>query len=131
SLDSALLAPLFDILGIQFHSLQKIGDTHPAIASRFTRDWRDDLTSFSATASILTQLDLVITVDTAVAHLAGAMGRPVWVMLPFAADWRWLRGRDDSPWYPTMQLFRQIDAGDWNPVIAALRDALCDMTPDS
>jgi hypothetical protein len=128
SLDSALFAPLFDIPGVQFHALQKEGVAHPAIASRLTRDWRNDLTSFSATASIVARLDLVITVDTAVAHLAGAMGRPVWVLLPFAADWRWLRGRDDSPWYPNMRLFRQSDAGDWKPVIAALHDALYDMT---
>jgi hypothetical protein len=130
TIDSALLAPLLDLPDFRFHALQKEGDAHPVIASRFARDRRDELISFSVTASILAQLDLIITVDTAVAHLAGAMGRPVWVMLPFAADWRWLRGRNDSPWYPTMRLFRQTQAGDWATVISALGNALRDMRGD-
>jgi ADP-heptose:LPS heptosyltransferase len=63
-------------------------------------------------------LDLVITVDTAVAHLAGALGKPVWILLPFSADWRWLVDREDSPWYPTALLFRQKNRGDWHDVTA-------------
>ena len=68
------------------------------------------------TAAVMKNLDLVIVVDSALAHLAGAVGVPVWVALPFAPDWRWLRGRDDSPWYPTMRLFRQRRWGDWDEV---------------
>jgi hypothetical protein len=63
-------------------------------------------------------------VDPSLAHLAGALGKPVWVLLPFAADWRWMRDRADTPWYPTMRLFRQKAAGDWPGVVAAVRDAL-------
>ena len=73
---------------------------------------------FAETAAIMAQLDLVICVDTALAHLAGALGKPVWIMLPYAADWRWLVGREDSPWYPTARLFRQPAPGDWANVIA-------------
>lgn len=69
-------------------------------------------------------LDLVITVDTAMAHLAGALGRPVWTLLPYAPDWRWLLGREDSPWYPTMRLFRQSRRGDWPGVIERVGAAL-------
>jgi ADP-heptose:LPS heptosyltransferase len=79
------------------------------------------------TAALIEQLDLVIAVDTAVAHLAGALGKPVWVMLPTDPDWRWMLGREDSPWYPTMRLFRQARQGEWAPVIAAVRSALVAM----
>jgi hypothetical protein len=70
------------------------------------------------------ELDLVITVDSMMAHLAGALARPVWVLLPFAADWRWMTGRDDSPWYPTMRLFRQPRFGDWEDVVQRVRAEL-------
>jgi len=79
---------------------------------------------FTDTAGIIKQLDLVISVDTAVVHLVGAMGKPVWVLLPFSADWRWLLGRSDSPWYPTMRLFRQVKRGDWDGVFAIVKEAL-------
>jgi ADP-heptose:LPS heptosyltransferase len=69
---------------------------------------------FSDTAAAIANLDLVISIDTSVAHLAGAMGRPVWLLLPFAADWRWLKDRSDSPWYPTMRIFRQHRLGQWD-----------------
>jgi len=69
---------------------------------------------------VVRNLDLVITCDTAVAHLAGAVGGPTWVALPFAPDWRWLLQRDDSPWYPTMRLFRQAQRGDWTDVFAEI-----------
>jgi ADP-heptose:LPS heptosyltransferase len=72
---------------------------------------------YADTAALVSQLDLVISVDTSVAHLAGALGRPVWLLLPCAPDWRWLLGRADSPWYPTMRLFRQPQPGDWKAVI--------------
>ncbi|MBL4719658.1 MAG: tetratricopeptide repeat protein [Alphaproteobacteria bacterium] len=131
SIDSRLLAPLFDIPGVRFYGLQKEGAPDITLTSRFAHDWSNALTSFSATAAILARLDLIITVDTAVAHLAGAMGRPVWLMLPFAADWRWLRDRDDSPWYPTMRLFRQNRPGDWHPVIDVIGKALTELSAPS
>ncbi len=85
-------------------------------------DWVDlgpELEDFSDTAAVISQLDLVICVDTAVAHLAGALGKPVWVMVAQPADFRWLEGREDSPWYPTMRLFRQSRRDDWSDVVAA------------
>ena len=77
----------------------------------------DQLKDFSDTAALISSLDLVISVDTSVAHLAGALAKPVCVLLPFLPDWRWLLDRDDSPWYPTARLFRQHTAGDWSAVI--------------
>jgi len=82
------------------------------------------LRDFADTAALLTQLDLLISVDTATAHLAGALGCPVWLMLPFFADWRWQIGRDDTPWYPGMSLFRQSCPGDWNGVLDRVEQAL-------
>lgn len=84
----------------------------------------DALTDFADTAALIAQLDLVITVDTSLAHLAGALGKPVWILLPRIPDWRWLLNRDDSPWYPTARLFRQDDSAAWPGVIARVRDAL-------
>ena len=91
-----------------FYSLAKerqIGEDLPII------DLSNHLVNFASTANFIEQLDLVITVDTAVGHLAGALGKPVWVLLPFSPDWRWLLEREDSPWYPTMRLFRQDKPG--------------------
>jgi len=82
------------------------------------------LHDFADTARAIAQLDLVISIDTAVAHLAGALGKPVWILLPFAPDWRWMLHRQDSPWYPTMRLLRQQTPGDWSGVFAAVKDAL-------
>jgi hypothetical protein len=82
--------------------------------------------AFIDTAAAAMALDLVITCDTSVAHLVGALGRPVWVALKKDAEWRWLRGRDDSPWYPTMRLFRQRAMGDWEGVFADMAEALKD-----
>jgi ADP-heptose:LPS heptosyltransferase len=88
-------------------------------------DCGPDLQTFADTAALIDALDLVITVDTAVAHLAAAMGKQVWVLLPFVPDWRWMLNRNDSPWYPSMTLFRQPQIGDWKTPIdqaaAALR----------
>ena len=84
----------------------------------------DELTDFADTAAVLALVDLVICVDTSVGHLAGAMGRPTWILLPFAPDWRWLLGRQDSPWYPTVRLFRQPAVGDWDSLMAQARSEL-------
>jgi hypothetical protein len=86
----------------------------------------EELKDFSDTAALAANLDLVISVDTSVAHLAGALAKPVWVLLPFIPDWRWLLDRDDSPWYPTARLFRQDDSRRWDGVFARLRAALDD-----
>jgi tetratricopeptide (TPR) repeat protein len=90
-------------------------------------DLSDRLNDFTDTAAIIDRLDLVITVDTAVAHLAGAMGKPVWILLPFEADWRWLSNRNDSPWYPTMRLFRQVQPGNWGEVLQNIESTLWEL----
>ncbi len=94
-----------------------IAPSSPARATIAVTDLSHHLTDFAITAAVIQQFDLVITVDTAVAHLAGAMGKPVWILLPFAPDWRWQLERTDSPWYPTARLFRQTTRGDWPAVI--------------
>ena len=86
----------------------------------------DELSDFSDTAALISNLDLVITVDTSVAHLAGALAKPVWVLLSFLGDWRWLHDREDSPWYPTARLFRQDSTLAWDNVIARVHAALHD-----
>jgi len=124
----AALEPLLGLPGIAWISLQKVA----AEAERqrlgsgpgLILDVASELADFAATAACIDALDLVITVDTAVAHLAGALGKPVWILLPFSADWRWLVGRDDSPWYPSARLFRQQHAGRWEDVIDSVRSAL-------
>jgi ADP-heptose:LPS heptosyltransferase len=92
-------------------------------------DLRKDLKDFADTAALIANLDLIIAVDTAVVHLAGAMGKPVWVLVPFVPDWRWLLNRDDSPWYPTMRLFRQRKLGDWLGMIERVERALREQAP--
>ena len=82
-----------------------------------------NLNDFSDTAHLVRQLDLVISVDTAVAHMSGALNRPTWLLLPQNADFRWLKDRSDSPWYPSMRLFRQRQHGDWSGVVEELRQA--------
>ncbi len=89
------------------------------------------LTDFHQTAALMANLDLIVSVDTAAAHLAGALGRPVWTLIPAAPDWRWLLDRADSPWYPTMRLFRQPARGKWQPVIAALGEELARFSAES
>jgi hypothetical protein len=88
------------------------------------RDLGRDLRNFDDTAAYFEALDLIITVDTSVAHLAGALGRPVWILLPRVPDWRWLLDREDSPWYPTARLYRQPAPGDWSSVLARVRQDL-------
>ena len=82
------------------------------------------LTDYAETAAVIATLDLVITVDTSVAHLAGALGVPTWLMLPAAPDWRWILSRDDTPWYDSVRLFRQTSPGDWAPVVQAVTASL-------
>ena len=89
-------------------------------------DFTHKIDYFEDTAALLLQLDLVITIDTSVAHLAGALGRPVCTLLPYAPDWRWLLERDDCPWYPTMHLFRQQNPGEWNTPIQKVSSFLKD-----
>jgi hypothetical protein len=110
-----------------FVSLQKDVRPDDAAALRKRSDIIDltaDLTDFVATAALVSCLDLVITVDTSVAHLAGAMGCPTWILLPYTPDYRWLLDRDDSPWYPTVRLFRQTETRDYVTVVDRVRTAL-------
>ena len=97
----------------------------PVLAAARVRRFGEGLIDFADAAALLTELDLVITVDTAIAHLAGALGKPVWILLPHVADWRWMQERDDSPWYPTARLFRQRSVGDWAGVIEQVAEELC------
>ena len=133
SMKLARLAPLARVPGVRFFSLQK----GPAAAEAKTPppgmelvDWSEELRDFADSAALVANLDLVISVDTAVVHLAGAMGKPVWTLLAFVPDWRWLLKREDSPWYPSMRLFRQGSLGDWDGVVARVVEALCDWTKD-
>ncbi|QNA90064.1 glycosyltransferase family 9 protein [Massilia sp. Dwa41.01b] len=125
SIPFALLARLLE-LDCQFVSLQKEyrdADRDALDASPVVR-MDAHLNDFSDTAALCELMDVVIAVDTSVAHLAGALGKPLWVMLPQVADWRWLTVRTDSPWYPDARLFRQDKPGDWAGVIDAVKDAL-------
>ena len=130
SISPAALAPLLDC-GVTIVSLQKDMRpedqewlaAHPAIL-----DFNTDLTDFADTAALAGELDLVITVDTSVAHLAGALGLRVWILLSYIGDWRWMHDRDDSPWYPTARLYRQTEINDWTGVIARVAADLSSLT---
>jgi hypothetical protein len=113
------LAPLLSLPGCAWFSLQKEPDADkaPWINSGKLIDWTDDLCDFDETAALLMNMDLVISVDTSVAHLAAALGRPTWLLNRKASDWRWMQDREDSPWYPTMRIFTQQIAGDWEGVV--------------
>ncbi|MBF0347500.1 MAG: tetratricopeptide repeat protein [Magnetococcales bacterium] len=124
SMDPSFLAPLLELPGITFIDLQvapRPGDRE--FLARYPNMLHAEglLTDFADTAAVLMDLDLVISVDTSTLHLAGALGRPVWALLPFAPDWRWMLERNDSPWYPTMTLFRQRQRGDWQEVITRVK----------
>ncbi|MFM8340071.1 MAG: glycosyltransferase family 9 protein [Fluviibacter sp.] len=128
SIPVATLGPLFD-LPVDWVCLQpdlRESDLrwlaeYPAVALE-----RPVLNDFAATAHLIAGLDYVVTVDTAVAHLAGALGKPVWILLPTGADYRWLLDRNDSPWYPTARLFRQQARGDWASVIVQVTQSIND-----
>jgi ADP-heptose:LPS heptosyltransferase len=97
-------------------------DAHARSASIHRFDER--IGDFADTAAIVDRLDAVVSIDTSIAHLAGALGKPLWLMLPFAADWRWFTITDRSPWYPSAQLVRQPSPGQWEPVVEAVAHAL-------
>jgi len=121
------LLPLLEQERTMFFSLQLGDASHdPARADAENKlaDLSPLMDDFASTAALIEQLDLVITIDTAVAHLAGALGKPTWLLLSAAPDWRWMLGRSDSPWYPSMRLFRQAKLGDWSDPLAKLRAEL-------
>jgi ADP-heptose:LPS heptosyltransferase len=127
SIPLAQLAPLTQLEGTTFYSLQM-----GAAAEQIKRmekplrivDLQNEQSDFADTAAIVANLDLVISIDTSVAHLAGAMGKPVWILLCKSSDWRWLLDREDSPWYPTARLFRQSSLGNWQDVLAQVETGL-------
>jgi hypothetical protein len=134
SIPAATVLPSLVMPGVRLFSLQK--DARPedaAVLKTMAADVIDlspALDDFTDTAAALQALDLVIAVDTSTAHLAGALGRPAWLMLPFALDWRWLRDREDSPWYPTMRLFRQSTPRVWTDVLSRIRSELSMLAQD-
>jgi hypothetical protein len=127
SLPLAAFVPLAQIQGVSLYSLQK-GATAVQVATvpvgMKLIDLAPELDDFATTTAVIANLDLVITVDTAVAHLAGAMGVPVWNLITSPPDWRWLLEREDSPWYPSMRLFRQETVGDWSLLIERVAEDL-------
>jgi len=123
------LLPVLKVPGVRFYGLQKGAAAREAFELQkegLITNLGDDLQDFSETAAAIANLDLVISIDTAVAHLAGAMGKPVWVLLAHVPDWRWLLERSDSPWYPTARLFRQTARGDWETVALQVATALAE-----
>ena len=132
SIPLEMLAPLAATPDARFYSLQKgeaAAQAHSPPAGMKVNDLSAELTDFADTAAAIENLDLVISVDTSASHLAGALNKPVWTMLPFSPDWRWMLDREDSPWYPTMRLFRQRVPGDWKDVIDRVATALGTFVP--
>jgi tetratricopeptide (TPR) repeat protein len=127
SISLAQLAPLAGASGVQFYSLQKgfgseqVKSPPPGME---LIDWSEEWNNYADTAAFVANLDLIIAVDTSIVHLAGALGKPVWVLLPLLPDPRWMLDREDTPWYPTMRLFRQRRRGQWDEVIARVSEAL-------
>jgi ADP-heptose:LPS heptosyltransferase len=121
-----IFADLFTVPGAKFYSLNRdmrAGD-EDILAQHGVENLSPRIKNFADSAKFINQMDLIITCDTATAHQAGGMGKPVWTLLPFAPDWRWLTGHDDSPWYPTMRLFRQTEPENWANVIARVKTEL-------
>lgn len=135
--DSARSIALMSMLalvsdGAQYVSLQKQLRTVDRLlieSGTSVAEFSEALGDFADTAALIAAMDLVITVDTSVAHLAAAMGKPTWILLPYAPDWRWMLERSDSPWYPTVTLFRQSRSGDWDSVIGVVREAIAGFLP--
>lgn len=126
------IKPLLSAPGVQFVSLQLGEKARAQIDPKVPLlDVADELRDFEETAALISNLDLVISVDTSVAHLAGALGKPTWMLNRFNTCWRWFSGRTDSPWYPSMRIFRQPSKGDWNSVIAAVQAALAQLVAES
>ena len=120
-----IFAPLAMIPGVTFYGLQKGPEANQPVPPRLRLiQLGDELGNFADTAALVSNLDLVISVDTSVAHLTGGLGRPVWTLIPSNPSFQWLRDRTDSPWYPTMRLFRQSRKGDWEGVITRVVDEL-------
>ncbi len=120
-------APIASIPGVVFVSLQKGPPAAQASSppkGMTLLNWTDELQDFGDTAALVEALDLVISVDTSVAHLAGALGKPVWILNRFDTCWRWLLDRSDSPWYPTARIYRQPKPGDWASVMDGVAEAL-------
>jgi hypothetical protein len=130
SIPLQMLTPLFEVSGISFVSLQKGEEAAEEVRSlRLPMvDLMEKCHDFMDTASLIDNLDLVISVDTAVAHLTGAIGKPVWLLNRFESEWRWLRDREDSVWYPTMRIFNQTAPRDWSPVIQRIAGELRALT---
>jgi ADP-heptose:LPS heptosyltransferase len=130
SLALQTLATLAEVEGVRFYSLQKgppaaeLAELAPRWPGPPVIDLTEDLGDFADTAALVANLDLVITCDTSTAHLAGALGKPVWILNRFDTCWRWLTDRDDSPWYPSARLFTQARPGDWAGVVDDLKPAL-------
>jgi len=133
SLPPEKLLALFQAPNADFYSLQirPAGGTPQPLREAGLIDLTESISDFADTAGLLEHLDLIITVDTSVAHLAGALGRPVWTLLSFVPDWRWELGREDSPWYPSMRLFRQPALGDWEAVIRRVGEELSALTVEA
>lgn len=129
----SMYSPLGEVEGVNFFSLQKGGPEQEAKnppPGMNLNNCSDRLRDFRDTAALIANLDLVISVDTSVAHLAGAMGKPVWVLIPFCPDWRWMLARTDSPWYPTMRLFRQTRIGDWQECMGKIKGELAKLSAE-
>jgi len=123
SMSASMLAPVLDIAGVSFYGLQ-LDQRASAVPARGMVDLTGHIITFTDTAALVDQMDLVIAVDTSIAHLSGALGRDTWVLLPYRPDWRWLLRRADSPWYPTITLFRQPRSQDWAGVANDVAKAL-------
>ncbi|NES69532.1 MAG: glycosyltransferase family 9 protein, partial [Okeania sp. SIO2D1] len=123
-------SPILQVPGVKFYSLQK-GEATKELAQLSSNiqieDMSSQLNNYADTATVINQLDLVISVDTSVAHLAGALGKPVWTLLCFNPDWRWLQEIENTPWYPTMKLFRQSQSREWEEVVEKVKAELWEM----
>jgi ADP-heptose:LPS heptosyltransferase len=128
---SALLGALPDAFNYIVLQKQISPSEHAAIndSALRIRQFADDLQTFEDTAALCANMDIIISVDTSVAHMAAAIGKPVWLMLPWVPDWRWFQNQTNTPWYPSVRLFRQSEQADWEPVLADIVIALQQHVP--